>query len=292
MVVDFWKPKLLTPHLTGSLVFIYGRDHSLSLRTAFSLLLLVTFSPTRRNNAHLSRAERSNFWQQLKAILLSKQRSVLKTSPSPHSLKYKPFSNYSSTFFASCFHHLELVISPKKNVALFHSEVSNVIGGGVSWTLRDEKTSAQGPHKELPEWDPSESAMLCKRKMTWKPQNCLSEVSVLLGIVEGAGERGEAESTVQSGLGPLCCFIRWMTARKMPLVICGVSKYHSREGWARMSLPFPEERPWASKKKRGGGVQRPGLDLCQAWEGSPNLLLPQPWNRTTLVCLPVLWAGS
>ena len=154
-------------------------------RKAFSLVLLVTFSPTRRNNAHLSGAEPSNFWQQLKAILLSKQRSVLKTSPSPHSLKYKPFSNYSSTFFASCFHHLELVISPKKNVALFHSEVSNVIGGGVSWTLRDEKTSAQGPRKELPEWDPSESAVLCKRKMTWKPQNCLSEVSVLLGMVEG-----------------------------------------------------------------------------------------------------------
>lgn len=30
------------PHLTGSLVFIYGRDHSLSIRTAFSFFLLIT----------------------------------------------------------------------------------------------------------------------------------------------------------------------------------------------------------------------------------------------------------
>lgn len=90
---------------------------------------LVTFPPERKKeNAHLPRIDGGVSESNWKRSSLSKDQ-FLKTSPSLRSFKHKPFSEYSSTFFANCFHHLGLASSPKRNVGLFRSEVSNVIGG-------------------------------------------------------------------------------------------------------------------------------------------------------------------
>lgn len=93
------------------------------------LLPSVTFPPERKNNTRLPRTEQRTL-EGTESKPPLKAEIVLKTSPSLRSFKYKPFSKYPSTLVTNCFHHLELAISPRKNVGLFGLELSSVRGGG------------------------------------------------------------------------------------------------------------------------------------------------------------------
>lgn len=243
------------------------------------IILCLTFQETTKPSS--SAFELRNFWKWLKAILFSKQRSILKTSPSLHSFKYKPFSKYSGTFFASCFHHLELAISPKRNVGLFRPEDSNMIGGGQelksemkksAGALKDHQAHNQCGTLQIP------GVVLKQKKI---PEGALSEVAIWLCLV---GPLGERSCPPENGQRPLlCCVVCPAMAERLPSVICWV--YHSQEGRAWVSLLVP-------KKKAPRRGRRPVLGLCWDQEGSLNPLFPSYWAGTKMVCWPATLSGK